>query len=75
MREVERARAVLADLEASRHAGRIDAMPLFTYEPPSAEAPPDAVREALERIDPDVLSPREAQAALYELKRVAKGLP
>src|SRR6202522_295809 len=68
---IKRARAVLADLEASRHAGRIDAMPLFTYEPPAPEALPDAVREALEKIDPDLLSPREAHLALYELKRLA----
>ena len=68
---IKRARAVLADLEASRHAGRIDAMPLFTYEPPAPEALPDAIREALEKIDPDLLSPREAHLALYELKRLA----
>jgi DNA mismatch repair protein MutS len=68
---IKRARAVLADLEASRHAGRIDAMPLFTYEPPAPEALPDAIREALEKMDPDLLSPREAHLALYELKRLA----
>jgi DNA mismatch repair protein MutS len=68
---IKRARAVLADLEASRHAGRIDAMPLFTYEPPAPETFPDAIREALEKIDPDLLSPREAHLALYELKRLA----
>jgi DNA mismatch repair protein MutS len=68
---IKRARAVLADLEASRHAGQIDAMPLFTYEPPAPEALPDAIRDALERIDPDLLSPREAHLALYELKRLA----
>jgi DNA mismatch repair protein MutS len=69
---IKRARAVLADLEASRHAGRIDAMPLFTFEPPTPEPLPDRVREALDRIDPDMLSPREAQVALYELKRLAR---
>jgi hypothetical protein len=30
------------------------------------------VREELAKIDPDALSPREAQAALYELKRLAQ---
>ena len=29
---------------------------------------PDALRERLEEIDPDALSPREALALLYELK-------
>ena len=40
----------------------------FRYEPP-APAGPDPLREALERLDLDELTPREAQAALYELKR------
>jgi DNA mismatch repair protein MutS len=68
---VKRARGVLADLEASKHAGRVDAMPLFTYEPPSPEPPPDPVGEALAALDLDSLSPREALASLYELKRLA----
>jgi DNA mismatch repair protein MutS len=70
---IKRARAVLADLEATKAAGRVDAMPLFSYEPPSPEPPPDPIRDALEKIDPDALSPRESHAALYELKRLAKG--
>ena len=69
---VKRARAVLAELEATKHAGAalssLDALPLFRYEPP-APAGPDPLREALERLDLDELTPREAQAALYELKR------
>jgi DNA mismatch repair protein MutS len=71
----KRARAVLAELEATKHAGAalssLDALPLFTYEP-AVPAGPDAVREALRAIDPDGLSPREAQEALYELKRLAR---
>jgi DNA mismatch repair protein MutS len=71
----KRARAVLAELEATKHAGAalssLDALPLFTYEP-AAPAGPDALREALRAIDPDGLSPREAQEALYELKRLAR---
>ena len=70
---IKRARSVLADLEATKAAGRVDALPLFSYEPPSPEPPPDPVREALDKIDPDALSPREGHAALYELKRLAKG--
>jgi DNA mismatch repair protein MutS len=70
---IKRARSVLADLEATKASGRVDALPLFSYEPPSPEPPPDPVREALDKIDPDALSPREGHAALYELKRLAKG--
>ena len=37
--------------------------------PPEAEAPtPDPVRMAVEALEPDLLSPREALARLYELK-------
>ena len=72
---IKRARGVLADLEASKHAGAVDALPLFTYEPPAPEPLHDTLREALEALDPDELSPRDAQAALYELKRLAKEAP
>ncbi len=73
---IKRARTVLAELEATKHAGAalssLDSLPLFSYDPPaSAPAAPDPVREALETIDPDEMSPREAQAALYELKRLS----
>jgi DNA mismatch repair protein MutS len=75
---IKRARAVLAELEATKHAGAalssLDALPLFAYEPP-APAGPDPLREALEGIEPDELSPREAQAALYELKRLSLEKP
>ncbi len=68
---VKRARKVLADLEASRPSGTLDALPLFSYEPPPPAAPArDELREAVAALDPDALSPREAHAALYALKRV-----
>jgi DNA mismatch repair protein MutS len=72
---IKRARAVLADLEASRHAGAIDAMPLFSYAPPSPEPRNDPLREALEAIDVDAMSPRDAMASLYELKRLSREPP
>jgi hypothetical protein len=31
---------------------------------------PDPLSEALQRVDPDALSPREAHALVYELKRL-----
>ncbi len=70
---VKRARAILAELESNRHADAIDALPLFSYDPRPSETAPDPVRLALEGLDPDELSPREAQAKLYELKRLARG--
>jgi DNA mismatch repair protein MutS len=72
---IKRARAVLAELEATRRAGAalssLDALPLFTYEPAPPPGP-DRLREALANLDPDALTPRQAQATLYELKRLAQ---
>jgi DNA mismatch repair protein MutS len=69
---VARAKAVLAKLEAGRDAtggiaAGLDDLPLFasTAEP---EHSPDPVTDALARIDPDSLTPREALEALYRLK-------
>ena len=71
---IARAKAVLAKLEAGRAktgglAAGLDDLPLFaaTIEEPPA---PDALRAALAVLDPDQLSPRDALAALYELKRL-----
>ncbi len=72
---IKRARAVLADLEAGKHTGVVDAMPLFSYTPASADSQSDALRERLDSLDPDAMSPRDAQAMLYELKRLAKEEP
>jgi DNA mismatch repair protein MutS len=71
---VARAKAVLAKLEAGRDAtggiaAGLDDLPLFAA---SAEPQqePDALADALEAIEPDSLSPREALEALYRLKRI-----
>ena len=76
---IKRARGVLAELEATKHTGAAlgapDALPLFSFEPPSAPTPepePTRLRERLAALDPDAMSPREALAALYELKRLGK---
>jgi DNA mismatch repair protein MutS len=75
---VERARAILAELETSKSSGpalkTLDDLPLFTYAPPPAPPTPkrDLLREKLAALDPDDLSPRQAQAALYALKQMMK---
>ncbi|HEY7958827.1 MAG TPA: DNA mismatch repair protein MutS [Sphingomicrobium sp.] len=71
---VSRARSVLAKLEAGRDAtggiaAGLDDLPLFAMatEP---QHDPDPLTAALEAIDPDRLTPREALDKLYELKRL-----
>jgi DNA mismatch repair protein MutS len=73
---VSRARSVLAKLEAGRDAtggiaAGLDDLPLFAAaaEPDHA---PDPLGAALDAIDPDHLTPREALDKLYELKRLAQ---
>jgi DNA mismatch repair protein MutS len=72
---VERARAVLAELEKSGGSNTpaiLDDLPLFTaarrrpQAPPSGE--PDELTAMLDAIRPDDLSPREALEAIYRLK-------
>ncbi|HEY7005026.1 MAG TPA: DNA mismatch repair protein MutS [Sphingomicrobium sp.] len=72
---VARAKSVLAKLEAGRDAtggiaAGLDDLPLFA----SAAEPepgPDPLTVALDEIDPDSLTPREALEHLYRLKRLA----
>jgi len=61
------ARASLEALEAQKHLAdaQID---LFAAPPPAPVAEPSALDTAVARLDPDMLSPKEALAALYELK-------
>ena len=70
---VARAKAVLAKLEAGRAAtgglaAGLDDLPLFAnlVEP----AVSDPLKDALDAIHPDALSPREALEALYRLKQI-----
>ncbi len=77
---VARAQILLAELEASernRPVERIiDDLPLFAAAARSdvrADRPArDDLREAIEAIDPDTLSPRDALEKLYALKRIVK---
>ena len=78
---VERAKSILAELEAGQRASPVerllDDLPLFAPRPMPAVAPPpvaaaplpDPLREALDAIDPDDLTPKAALEALYGLKR------
>jgi DNA mismatch repair protein MutS len=71
---VARARSVLAKLEAGRDAtggiaAGLDDLPLFAAAEP--EHGPDPLAAAVEAIDPDALTPREALEELYRLKRLA----
>ena len=72
---------MLAELEATNRSGAalrsIDELPLFALaaKPPPPPPRKDELREALASIDPDELTPREAQAALYALKKLATEKP
>ena len=66
---VARARALLAALERQREAESAH-LPLFAALEPEADGVPDAtdpVRALLATIDPDAITPREAQETLYRL--------
>ncbi len=67
---VRQARMTLEALEKQQKAGdaQID---LFAAPPMQAEAPASAVDTALSKIDPDMLSPKDALEALYRLKKLA----
>ena len=76
---VERARAVLHQLETGETSGKadrlIDDLPLFSVaarrEPPKPDKP-DLLREAVAALNPDELTPREALEALYRLKGMTR---
>ncbi|WP_332680979.1 DNA mismatch repair protein MutS [Bosea sp. (in: a-proteobacteria)] len=77
---VERARAILGELEKSERekpvAALVDDLPLFAAPvrraapAPVPAAGPDELRAALQGLDPDEMTPREALEALYRLKRL-----
>jgi DNA mismatch repair protein MutS len=74
---VARAGVILAELEASDRQApvqrMIDDLPLFAAAAPRAPVPapaPDPLLGALDAIEPDELSPREALEHLYALKRL-----
>jgi len=75
---VERARAVLRQLEAGEESGRasrlVDDLPLFSAATRREEEPQtrsDALRQAVIAMSPDEMTPREALDALYRLRGLA----
>ncbi|WP_310340535.1 DNA mismatch repair protein MutS [Pelomonas aquatica] len=69
---VRQARATLEALEARQNAAD-DQFDLFAAPPAPPPLPePSQLVAALDGIDPDALSPREALEALYQLKKLAK---
>ena len=64
-----------ADQSSAKSGGALDDLPLFaaTLEPPVAKQ--DAVRETLDAINPDELTPRSALELLYRLKQIAQDDP
>ncbi len=75
---VNRAKSVLAKLEKGRAAtgglaAGLDDLPLFAAAIEAAEEKVDALREQLNGLDIDALSPREALDMLYQLKAQANG--
>ncbi|WP_445783394.1 MutS-related protein, partial [Sphingomonas adhaesiva] len=74
---VQRAKAVLAKLEAGRAktgglAAGLDDLPLFAAAAQAEEEACDAIRAEVEAIDVDALTPREALDTLYRLKALAR---
>ena len=72
---VARAKEVLDRLEEGREAtggiaAGLDDLPLFAAVVPS-EAPQDPLIAAIDALEPDRLTPRDALDALYEIKRLA----
>jgi DNA mismatch repair protein MutS len=72
-----RAREVLKKLEAGRAktgglAAGLDDLPLFAAAAQAVEEKSDPLRQEIETIDVDALSPREALDLLYRLKALAR---
>lgn len=69
---LKRAREILQSLESGGGTTSPDSVPMqmYLFAPPSAHEPSQVEKE-LEQVDPDALTPREAQTLLYHLKHLA----
>ncbi len=68
---IGQARAKLAELESGTPAAAVATPAAASPAPPAQSelfAPPSALEQALAKLDPDRLTPRDALAALYQLK-------
>lgn len=65
---VARAKAVLDRLESEGGDLGLSDLPLFTATPPLSEPKPSAIEVAIDALDPDTLSPRDALDLIYALK-------
>jgi DNA mismatch repair protein MutS len=72
---VRQARATLESLEAQQHAQALQVDLFAAPPPPVPGVPPSAAEDAIDAIDPDRLTPREALDALYRLKSLRKESP
>jgi DNA mismatch repair protein MutS len=76
---IGRAEQVLQTLEQGEQSGAVsrlaDDLPLFAATPRRVDSPgtPSPLEAALDGINPDELSPREALDLIYRLKRIAAG--
>ncbi|MEL7343729.1 MAG: DNA mismatch repair protein MutS [Pseudomonadota bacterium] len=73
---IERAKMILTELETSPERTKdaailADALPLFAVKQPEPVKVPEALL-ALDKLDPDTMTPREALDALYALKTAAE---
>jgi DNA mismatch repair protein MutS len=71
---IRQARATLEALEEQQQSSEAQ-IDLFTAPAPLPEREVSAVESALARINPDMLSPKEALEALYRLKDLQEGTP
>ena len=71
-----RARTILEQLEKGKEAQAfeqvIEGLPLFSDTTSLQEEEPDPLQSALDGLDPDQMSPREALEALYRLKNLER---
>jgi len=69
---IKRAGQILKTLEAQDQKALAESLPLFSS-PVTQEETPSPLREELDSINPDTLSPKQALDVLYKLKEISQG--
>ncbi|MBI2432575.1 MAG: hypothetical protein HYV26_06880 [Candidatus Hydrogenedentes bacterium] len=67
---IRRAREILESLESGNAAAAGLPQQMYLFGPQTAPAVPSEVEKELQSVDPDTLSPRDAQEFLYHLKHL-----